>query len=281
MSAALDILDMAAEIAALPRRTDAEALPHRTRHEWITFHYSAVVYQDRRPAAERARVLDEARHHLAKNWAKAARPGEPPPPPVYADCYMYDWVVLSDGVCVRTRDVRDPRQLYHCGNSLGNTASLSVHVMLGGQQDLTQPQRQALFALFDQLRAEHHIPRERVVAHCEWPKAARAAVPMPTYRQQIGQSACPGPVLFRHVAAYRELAGPTVGHRYVARAACWVRDAAMDGAHSGDLTAGQAVQVVAIVPGDTLTRPGYGTSNIWAELATGGYVWLPQLKRVP
>ena len=192
--AQLDILDLSAAIAALPRRPGAQPIPPRTRHDWITFHYSAVAYADRSTAAERARVLDEARYHLQKNWGKAGQP------PIYGDRFMYDLVVLSDGTVVRTGD---PRQLWHCGNAIGNETSWSVHVMLGGQQDLTQPQRLALYQVFDALRADHSIAREHVVAHCEWPKARRPAVPFPTYRQQIGQSACPGPVLFRHVAAYR------------------------------------------------------------------------------
>lgn len=65
-----------------------------------------------------------------------------------------------------------------------------------------------------------------------------------------------------------------------ARSAAWVRSSAWQGAHVGDLAAGQSVAVTDIVRGSTLTRTGYGTSDAWAQLATGGYVWLPQLRLV-
>lgn len=191
-------LDLSAEIAALPRMQGAQRQEARVRHEWITFHYSAVVYRDRTPAAERQRMLDEADYQLRKNWEK-----DKTKPPIYGDCFQYDFVVWSDGTIARTRDWRDPRQLWHCNNAIGNRSSIAVHVMLGGIQDLTQPQRIALFSLFDALRADWNIPRERVVSHCEWPRAARPAVVSPAYRRQVGQSACPGALLHRHIAAYR------------------------------------------------------------------------------
>lgn len=64
----------------------------------------------------------------------------------------------------------------------------------------------------------------------------------------------------------------------VARCAAWVRSSAVQGAHVGDLAVGQDVAVTAIVRGSRLTRPGYGTSDQWAQLAGGGYVWLPQVR---
>lgn len=197
----LAILDLSREIAALPRKRGAETIPVRTGPEqWITFHYSGVVYTNRTSAIERIRVLNEARHHLIKNWQT-----NPKKTPIYADRYMYDFVVLSDGTIVRSGD---RHQFWHCGNVIGNATSWSVHVMLGGQQDLTQPQQISLFALFDALRIDSGLGRDRVISHCEWPRKTglpRISIP---YRRLQDQSECPGAILHRHIAAYRAIGAP-------------------------------------------------------------------------
>lgn len=193
-------LDVSAAIAALPRMPGRTRIPPRPSQSWITLHYSGVAYRDRSPAVERQRIIDEAAYQLRKNWQT-----DPKLPPIYADCFMYDLVVLSDGAIARCRSADDPRQLWHCGNRLGNAVSWSIHVMLGGQQDLTQPQRIALFRVFDALRADDAIPRARVVGHCEWPRSSAApALAGTTYRRQARQGPCPGPVIWRHLADYRQ-----------------------------------------------------------------------------
>ncbi len=198
----LDILDMTDQIAQIPLMRGHETLAAREHEQWITFHYSAVIYHDRSRAAELARVLSEARYQIGKNWGKPGRP------PVYGDGLMYDFVILSDGQIVRTRKRR--QQLWHVNNRTGNGQSWSLHWMLGPGQDLTPEQRRSSYALADALRADGGIPRDHVVAHCEWPlssagRAAPAARPAPVYTRQFGQSTCPGPLLFPYVAAYRVL----------------------------------------------------------------------------
>lgn len=191
----LAILDLTPQIAQIPLVPAHQVLDPRDAEAWITFHYSAVVYLDRSRAAELARVLDEARYQIQKNWAK---PGQPP---VYGDGLMYDFVILTDGTIVRTR--RRRQQLWHVNNLTGNSGSWSNHWMLGPGQDLSPAQRRSSFALADAQRLDSGIPRHHVVAHCEWPLTRGAARPAPMYRRQFGQSACPGALLHQHVAAYR------------------------------------------------------------------------------
>lgn len=165
--------------------------------KYITFHYAGVPYGDRRESVERARVISEAREHMRRDWGDGIRQ-------IYADRLMYDFVVLSSGTILRTGG---GHELWHCRNVTGNRWSWSVHVLLGSPQDLTPVQRERLFALFDALRADGALARDRVVGHCEWPVTPRtgAPVPLPTYQPRPGQSACPGRVLHGHLAAYRSL----------------------------------------------------------------------------
>jgi hypothetical protein len=192
----LSILDLSAQIAALPRKRGAETLPLRTDDEdAITLHYSGVVYTDRSEQAELARIIDEAVYHLGKNWAK---PGQPP---IYADRMMYELVVLTGGRIVRTN--RDRIQLWHAGNEAANARSYSIHWMLGKNQALTAPQRASTIALLDALRADGDIPRTNVFGHNEWPRTRGVPQRMTTYRLLPGQSECPGSLLHRFVVDYR------------------------------------------------------------------------------
>jgi hypothetical protein len=190
-------IDYTAEIDRLPRRPGHKALPLRGRETSISLHYSGVVYLDRSRGAELRRILSEAEHHLKKNWGPRGRPV------IYGDGLMYDLVVLSDGAIVRTR--RDRRQLWHVGNADGNRESWSVHVLLGPGQDLTPAQRASLFRLFDAIRADGQIARRNVFGHNEWPRGDGAPIPDTSYRLLAGQSECPGPLLHKHLVAYRAL----------------------------------------------------------------------------
>lgn len=223
----LFMLDLRDELAAVARRfarPNAVDLAPRTSEQYITFHYSAVAYADRSRAAEIEHIKAEMRFHVEKDWG---RPGLP----AFAKRYMYDFVVLSDGGLVRTDGQR--LQRWHCGNRTGNRASWSVHVLLGGAQDLTESQRASLFALFAALRIDSQIPRAHVISHCEWPVGDGQPLTSPTYQRQPGQSSCPGPVLHKHIAAYRAVqlpseAAPAMwpgsGH-YQARTLKWVYQA--------------------------------------------------------
>jgi N-acetylmuramoyl-L-alanine amidase len=194
--ASLDILDLSAEIAALPRQRGHETLPARDAAEHsVTLHYSGVVYTDRSRAAELAQVLDEARYQLGKNWGKAGKP------PIYGDRYMYDFGILSDGQIVRYN--RERIQLWHAGNAEANAHSWSIHWMLGSDQALTAPQRASTIALLDALRADGGIDRQAVYGHCEWPRGKGAPQPSATYRLLPSQSECPGKLLHQFVVDYR------------------------------------------------------------------------------
>lgn len=118
------------------------------------------------------------------------------------DSLAYTFVVPSDGTIWQTRAL----DLYaaHCGNAEGNEHSLGVHLPIGTGQRPTAAQWDATVRLFDALRADYGFGRNGVVGHCEWPRGSWApAVVSPTYKLQPGQSACPGVVLHRLLAAYR------------------------------------------------------------------------------
>jgi hypothetical protein len=193
---ALTLLDLTDQIAAIPLVRGHQILAPREREQYLTFHYSAVIYTDRSRAAELARIISEARFQIEKNWE--TRPGRPP---IYGDGLMYDFVVLSDGTIVRTR--KRGVRLWHCNNTIGNNGSWSIHWMLGPGQDLTPAQRASSFALADALCADGDIPRHNVVAHCEWPLEKGEPVRTDHYHLLPGQSTCPGATLFPHVVAYR------------------------------------------------------------------------------
>lgn len=192
----LSILDLTTQIAAIPLRRGHQVLPQRQGEQYITFHYSGVVAGDRSHAAELARLLGEVAYQVNHDYSSDGSGA-------YPDGYLYDFAVLSDGTIVRTRP--DWRQLWHAGNATANRSSWSVHVLLGPGQNLESPQRASLFALFDNLRAESSIPRQNVIAHCEWPRKDGLPVRSDYYRLLPGQSACPGATLFPHVAAYRSI----------------------------------------------------------------------------
>lgn len=176
-------------------RHDATILPARDREEYITFHYSGVSYPAGRDRdAQLAAILAEARYQTTHDYGAHS----------YPDGYLYDFVVLDDGLIVRTRGTR--QRLWHAGNYTANRKSWSVHVLKGAGQNLTDAQRASLFSLFDALRAETGIPRQGVVAHCEWPRDDGLPVRSATYRTLPRQSACPGATLFPHIVAYRSLA---------------------------------------------------------------------------
>lgn len=193
----LKMLDMSAQIAALPRHPNAQMQPPRGVECWITLHYSGVLFGNRSRVREEQRILVEAAYHLRRSWS---RPGQPP---LYGSRYQYDFVVLSDGTIVRCQP--DRAVLWHCGNRTGNAQSWSVHVLTGPGQPLTAEQRASLYALFDALRIDAALPRNAVVAHCEWPRGDGPPRVSDIYRRQPGQSVCPGAVVFADLVRYRKM----------------------------------------------------------------------------
>lgn len=192
----LAILDYTPQIATIPLRKGHQVLEARGPEQFVTFHYSGVVNGHRSRAAELALLLSEVKYQVNHDYSNDGSGA-------YPDGYLYDFAVLSDGTIVRTRARR--QQLWHAGNETANRASWSVHVMLGPGQNLEAAQRASLFALFDALRAESSIPRQNVIAHCEWPRKDGQPLRSSYYRLLSRQTECPGATLFPHVVAYRSL----------------------------------------------------------------------------
>jgi hypothetical protein len=212
----LAILDLTPRIAAeVDLHPNHSVLPARLREEYITLHYSGPSeYPNRTHDAELNTLVSEARYQVNHNYAKRGNP------PAYPDGPLYDFAVISDGTIVRLRSKRV--QLWHAGNGTANERSWSVHVPLGGRQNLTDAQRAGLFLLFDALRVEGSaIPRANVVAHCEWPRVRGNPIRSNVYRLLPEQSACPGSVLFAHIPAYRSLPDQPPRYRVRVRTAVY------------------------------------------------------------
>lgn len=274
MSSGLTILDLRADLAALSRHPQAQAQDTPLRPASLTFHFSDVVAANRTFAAERRRLTSEAEHHLRKNWE--SRPGRPP---IYGSRYQYHYVVFSDGQIALTNDLV---VLWHCGNDIGNTTSISTHVMLGRGQRLTAQQRVALYALWDQLRAEHGSARAAVVGHCEWPRGTGPARVLPSFRPMPMQSTCPERTLFQDLAAYRAMVddGAAGVGLYVLRCTSWVRPLPrLKVQRTSTKPQGALVEVLAIEVGDFVQMPQLGSGAEWAKTADG-YIWLNQLRKL-
>lgn len=258
----LDILDYSDKIAALPQHKGYQVLPARVREGYISFHYSGVAYVGHDEATELRRILDEAKYQLAHDYGGGA----------YPDGLLYDFVVLASGRIVRTRKHR--QQLWHVGNKIGNRDSWSAHVMLGGKQDVTPPQKQSLFNLFDALRVDSGIPRDAVVAHCEWPRVDGLPILASSYRLLPKQSQCPGAVLFSSVVLeYRNAAKPPVtpaGAFYTVKAGGGtLRTTPFRNAANikRGIPAGASIQIVGTAQGESVLG-----STVWLVAHDGSYL---------
>ncbi|MBX0328698.1 N-acetylmuramoyl-L-alanine amidase [Oscillochloris sp. ZM17-4] len=149
---------------------------------YITLHYNGPTVMNRTPKGEVNQLIGDAKWQMRPGGLGAKNGG---------DGLQYHYVVLSDGTIHQTRDEGDV--LWHCGNSVGNQWSLSVHLPLGGQQDATEPQWEATLRLFGWLASKHLIPVQRVLGHKEWKSTA-----------------CPGPFLFPRLLRWRDAAPATV-----------------------------------------------------------------------
>ncbi|NNJ10582.1 N-acetylmuramoyl-L-alanine amidase [Chloroflexales bacterium ZM16-3] len=148
---------------------------------YVTLHYNGPTVMNRTPKGEINQLIGDARWHMRPGALGAKNGG---------DGLQYHYAVLSDGTIHQLRDEADV--LWHCGNSVGNQWSLSVHLPLGGQQDATEPQWASTLRLFGWLTTRHLIPVQRVLGHKEW-KATD----------------CPGPLITPRLLRWRDAAPAT------------------------------------------------------------------------
>lgn len=74
------ILDLSAQLAALPKHAGYRVQPPREAFAYITFDYSGVADADRSRAAELERIVDETSYQLHHNYGTAARLAYPDGP---------------------------------------------------------------------------------------------------------------------------------------------------------------------------------------------------------
>lgn len=175
MVAQLGVVDLRRELPRAAWSIGTRYGPVRS----ITLHYNGPPIADRSHAGEIRQLQADARWHMG--------------PYLNADGLQYHYAVTSGGVLLQCRD--EAAVLWHCANRIGNETSLSIHLPLGGTQDATPEQWNALTVLLDALIVDHDLGgrgRAAVVGHREWPRS-----------DGKGQSSCPGPVIMRRLAAWR------------------------------------------------------------------------------
>lgn len=162
-----------------------------------TIHYEGSKAMPVDPVKERRLLANDAAYHIQKNW------GSDPRKPVYGNGLMYHFNVLSDGSILQSRELDEV--LWHCGNKTGNANSIAIHLPIGGAQQPTRDQLNALWALCDGLIEKYNwAGRHHIFGHCEWPRANGPARLSRIYRPLAGQSLCPGRVVHTLLSAYRE-----------------------------------------------------------------------------
>lgn len=152
---------------------------------------------------------------------------------------------------------------------------VSIGIELVNRNDGRDPyppaQLAAAAALARDIVRRHGIPRDHLVRHLDIApgrKTDPAGLAWPAFVEAVyGQPAEPPPLT---------QPPPPPTHRL--RWLSYVRERPATTARiTGKLAQGAAVAVVRQVAGELVTNAA-GLSNQWAQLAGGGYVWLPQLE---
>jgi hypothetical protein len=209
-------------------RADWSIGTRREAPRFVTLHFNGPAVANRTPAGELAQLAADARYHMRPGALNSPKGG---------DGLQYHYAVGSDGTIYRCRD--DAAVLWHCAHKLGNAASLSVHVPIGGTQEPTAAQWAGALALFDDLRVRYAIPLDRFIGHCEWGTKPE----------------CPGVKLMPRLINWRQTAPATrVQARGAARVATAIYEAPTTDAHvalngQARLPVGQVVDFDAILVG--------------------------------
>ena len=174
--------------------------------------------------------------------------------------------------------VREHDVAWHAGNSawagLTNINRYSVGIELEnantGRDPYPVPQWHAAVALSRAIVQRHQIAPNNLVRHLDISpgrKTDPAGLPWSVFRSAVF-APDPPPVV-----------APTP-KRYAAVAYAWIRDRPTTLSNRvGEIMAGAEVVVNAIVPGQHVSWSRH-SSDQWAELAEGGYIWYPQLREV-
>lgn len=128
--------------------------PRRRVTRYITVHYNGPpVGAYGYPNGELDQLRFDATYHMR-------------PAVLNADGIQYNLAILSNGDVVKLRDFYD--SLWHCGNAIGNTQSVAIHIPLGGSQQPTAATLAALRRVLDTIRASENIHVTNVRNHYEW-----------------------------------------------------------------------------------------------------------------
>lgn len=131
----------------------------RTKTLYLTVHYNGPpVNGVGNPESEITQLIGDSKWHMRPGALGAGNGG---------DGIQYHGATLSDGTHIQLRDLN--AQLWHCHNVEGNKFSLSWHVPIGGKQEMTAIQQNALFAdLIPSMMKEYGFDRFAVRGHMEW-----------------------------------------------------------------------------------------------------------------
>lgn len=185
---ALNPIDLRDALAQLPlKRSEIgrEAFKHT-----VTIHYAGTEEPGgETDTAALAQIWSEAHYHINKVWGYFDPKTKQRP--IFGDGIMYHLAVLPSGRPVLLREL--DAILYHCANQVGNRTSVSVTTLRGVGQPMTAQQWSGVEALCDALIVDFQMgSREAVKGHREWPRD-----------DGLGQSICPGSIVFEQLLHYR------------------------------------------------------------------------------
>jgi hypothetical protein len=197
---ALNPIDMRDALAQLPQRR--RPIGTSGVRGSITIHYAGTEEPGATTdEAALAQVRSEARYHINKIWGYThpkTKQG-----PIYGDGLMYHIAVLPSGRPVICRELH--AILYSCANEIGNRTSVHVTTLRGVGQAITDQHWAGVEATLDALISIYSLrTREAVKGHREWPRS-----------DGLGQSLCPGPIIFSRLLDYRDgrrQLGKLIGH---------------------------------------------------------------------
>lgn len=141
----------------------------------VVLHYSGPPIAERRDPLEVMR--SEAQYHITLDWGDGQG--------LYGDGYQYHIAVDQQGNTYLCRDLEDV--LWHCGAWPQNGTALSLHALLGGDQEPSEAMLRALGEVCDDyFAAGHGDPRTETWGH-----------------QELSPTSCPGTLQGAFVVPYR------------------------------------------------------------------------------
>lgn len=124
----------------LPRVPENDPQPqHQTKDSWTVHYQGSDVPRDLSDADAQLLIGADAREHIDRDW------NDEYPGTQGGGGVMYAYMIAPSGTVYQTRD--EDSWLWHCGNEVGNKASVAIQVMCGPDTPPTPSQLDSLARL--------------------------------------------------------------------------------------------------------------------------------------